>query len=117
MNWFLDVVKNKYASFNGRARRQEYWMFTLFYIIGYVVLAVIDAVVGTMVLALIYSLALLLPSLGVAIRRLHDTNRSGWWLLISFLPLIGAIVLLVFLVTEGDKSDNQYGPDPKAEAA
>ena len=113
MNWFLDVVKNKYASFSGRARRQEYWMFTLFYIIGYVVLAVIDAVVGTMVLALIYSLALLLPSLGVAIRRLHDTNRSGWWFLINLVPLVGMLVYLYFMVSEGERGANRFGEDPK----
>ncbi len=116
MNWFLDVVKNKYASFSGRARRQEYWMFILVYIIAYVLLAVIDAVVGTMVLALIFSLALLVPSLAVAVRRLHDTNRSGWWLLLGLIPLVG-LVLIVFLALEGTKGDNQYGPDPKAEAA
>lgn len=117
MNWYLDVLKTKYALFTGRARRQEYWMFTLFNIIAYVVLAVIDAVVGTMVLALIYSLAVLLPSIGVAIRRLQDTNRSDWWLLIGLIPLVGAIVLLVFTVIEGDKGDNQYGADPKAGVA
>jgi uncharacterized membrane protein YhaH (DUF805 family) len=114
MNWYLDVLK-KYAVFNGRARRTEYWMFFLFNIIIAIVLAVIEGIIGSPgVLGLIYGLAVLLPGIGVSIRRLHDTNRSGWWLLIGLVPVIGAIVLLVFFVQDSQPGENQYGPNPKA---
>lgn len=120
MNWYIDVLK-KYAVFNGRARRKEYWMFALFNIVISIVLGLIDVTLGLMVadgsvglLGLIYGLAVLLPGIGVAIRRLHDTNRSGWWLLIAFIPLIGVIVLLVFMVLPGTAGSNDHGPDPKA---
>ncbi|MET7654504.1 MULTISPECIES: DUF805 domain-containing protein [unclassified Streptomyces] len=112
MHWYLDVLK-KYAVFGGRARRQEYWMFTLFSVIISIVLAIIDAVIGSSILGIVYSLAVLLPSLGVAVRRLHDTSRSGWWIFIALIPLVGAIVLLVFLASEGKQEPNQYGPNPK----
>lgn len=114
MNWYLDVLK-KYAVFNGRARRKEYWMFFLFNIIIAVVLGIIEGIVGGPgVLGALYGLAVLLPSIGVSIRRLHDTDRSGWWLLIGLVPLIGAIVLLVFFVQDSQAAENQYGPNPKA---
>jgi len=114
MNWYLDVLK-KYAVFSGRARRQEYWMYTLFNIIISVVLVIIDGIVGAQgIIVVLYCLAVLVPGLAVSIRRLHDTNHSGWWLLISFVPLIGAIILLVFLVTDSQQGDNQYGANPKA---
>jgi uncharacterized membrane protein YhaH (DUF805 family) len=115
MEWYLKVLKN-YAVFNGRARRKEYWMFTLFYIISYLILMLIEFLIGIpQVLTGIYSLALLLPSLGVTIRRLHDTGRSGWWILISLIPLVGAIILLVFLCQDS-QGTNQYGASPKADA-
>lgn len=114
MNWYLDVLK-KYAVFNGRARRKEYWMFFLFNIIIMVVLGIVEGIVGGPgVLAGIYGLAVLLPGIAVSIRRLHDTDRSGWWLLIGLVPLIGAIVLLVFFVQDSQAAENQYGPNPKA---
>ncbi|MBN2584135.1 MAG: DUF805 domain-containing protein [Planctomycetes bacterium] len=113
MNWYIGVLK-KYAVFDGRARRKEYWMFVLFNIIISFVLGIIDGLIGYPVLGLIYSLAVLLPGLGVSIRRLHDTGRSGWWILIGFVPIVGFIILLVFMVTEGTKGENAYGPDPKA---
>ncbi|MEG8279900.1 DUF805 domain-containing protein [Streptomyces sp. AHA2] len=113
MNWFIEVVK-KYAVFSGRARRKEYWMFALFYALFAIVAAVIDGVVfGTQILSLVLALGLLLPSLGVTVRRLHDTNRSGWWILIGFIPLVGAIVMLVFLCLEGEAGSNKYGHNPK----
>ncbi|GGR68743.1 hypothetical protein GCM10010269_04350 [Streptomyces humidus] len=112
MHWYVDVLK-KYAVFSGRARRQEYWMFTLFNVIVAVVLAIVGAVIGSNVLNIIYTLAVLLPGLGVAVRRLHDTGKSGWWLLIGLIPLVGAIILIVFLASEGKREPNQYGPDPK----
>ncbi|GGQ64934.1 MULTISPECIES: DUF805 domain-containing protein [Streptomyces] len=112
MHWYVDVLK-KYAVFGGRARRQEYWMFTLFSVIISIVIAIIDAAIGSSILGIVYTLAVLLPSLGVAVRRLHDTDRSGWWILIGLIPLVGAIILIVFLATEGKQEPNQYGPNPK----
>ncbi|MFI5963813.1 DUF805 domain-containing protein [Streptomyces asoensis] len=112
MHWYVDVLK-KYAVFGGRARRQEYWMFTLFSVIISIVIAIIDSVIGSSILGILYTLAVLLPSLGVAVRRLHDTDRSGWWILIGLIPLVGAIILIVFLATEGKQEPNQYGPNPK----
>lgn len=113
MNWYLAVLKN-YAGFSGRARRMEYWMFTLF---NAVIIAVLDligmAVRAGTYLGGLYSLAVLIPSLAVAVRRLHDTGKSGWWVLIAIVPLIGWIVLLVFMVLPGDRGDNAHGPDPK----
>jgi len=115
MNYFIDVVK-KYAVFDGRARRKEYWMFLLFYIIIAVVLAIVEGLVGSPgFLGMILALALLLPSIGVTIRRLHDTSRSGWWILIGFVPLVGGIVLLVFMCLDSTPGANAYGPNPKGE--
>jgi uncharacterized membrane protein YhaH (DUF805 family) len=116
MYWYLEVLK-KYAVFSGRARRREYWMFFLVNFIVGLVLAVIGRVLDLEILQYLYSLAVLLPGLGVSVRRLHDTGRSGWWLLISLVPLIGAIVLLVFLVSDSQPDTNQYGPNPKTAVA
>jgi len=116
MEHFLSVVK-QYVNFQGRAARQEYWMFILFYVIFYIAALVIDAVIGFGVVALIYSLALMLPSLSVGARRLHDIGRTGWWQLIALIPLVGAIVLLVFYVQDSTPGDNQYGPNPKGVSA
>jgi uncharacterized membrane protein YhaH (DUF805 family) len=116
MNWYVEVLK-KYAVFNGRARRKEYWMFTLFSVIISIVLAILDAVIGTKALELIYLILTVLPTLGVTVRRLHDTDRTGWWVLIGLIPLIGYIVLLVFLVTDGTPGQNKHGAPPKGLAA
>ena len=123
MNWYLEVLK-KYAVFGGRSRRKEYWMFVLFNIIVSVVLAVLDSMSGTMSATLgmgllggLYSLAVLVPGLAVSVRRLHDTNRSGWWLLIVLIPLVGAIVLIVFMAQDGTPGENGYGSNPKEAAA
>ncbi|MFI8434256.1 DUF805 domain-containing protein [Streptomyces sp. NPDC079020] len=112
MNWYLDVLKN-YAGFSGRARRKEYWMFVLFNIIAAVILMAIGAAIGTQVPYYIYIVAVIVPSLAVIVRRLHDTGRSGWWILISLVPLVGGIILLVFLATEGKYEANEYGANPK----
>lgn len=113
LEWYLKVLTN-YVGFQGRARRKEYWMFVLFNIIISIALGIIEGIIGTGgFLAGIYSLAILLPSLAVAFRRLHDTGKSAWWLLISLIPLIGSIILLVFFCQEGDSNDNQYGANPK----
>lgn len=117
MNWYIDVLK-KYAVFNGRARRKEYWMFVLFNLIIAFVLGFIEGLAGGPgVVGLIYSLAVLIPGIAVSVRRLHDTDRSGWWLLIALVPLIGAIVLLVFMVQDSNPGENQYGSNPKEDAA
>lgn len=119
MNYYLEALK-KYAVIDGRARRKEYWFFVLFNIIIVIVLAIIDGMTGTLdeesgwgVLSGIYSLAVLIPSITVAIRRLHDTDRSGWWILISIIPLIGTIWFLALMVLDGTAGQNQYGPDSK----
>jgi len=113
MSWYLEALRN-YAKFSGRARRSEYWFFVLFYLIFGLVAGVVDGLVGSDgFVSVIYLLAMFIPSLSVTVRRLHDTDRSGWWLLISFIPLIGAIVLLVFTVLDSTPGQNQYGPNPK----
>ena len=125
MNWFFVVVR-KYAVFSGRARRKEFWYFTLFYIIFSLVLGIIDQLFGLIsmigqtpvgTLGLVYGLVLFLPSLAVWVRRLHDTGKRGWWLLIGLIPVIGLIVLLIFAVQDSDHGDNRFGPNPKEAAA
>ena len=118
MSWYIMVLK-KYAVFTGRSRRKEYWMFVLFNIIISIILNIIDRVLGldfanTGLLLLIYDLAILIPSIAVGVRRLHDTNRTGWWLLIALVPLVGAIILIVFFAQDSQPGENQYGPNPKA---
>jgi uncharacterized membrane protein YhaH (DUF805 family) len=123
MNCYLEVLK-KYAVFSGRARRKEYWMFFLFNLIITLVLALIDSLTGTFssqaglgLLSGLYSLAVLIPSIAVTVRRLHDTGRSGWWILLGLIPVIGGIILLIFMVLDSQPGENQYGPDPKAALA
>ena len=120
MSWYLAVLK-KYAVFSGRARRKEYWMFALFYTIFYVVLDLIYsyflqdtdfAIIGS-VLILLYSLAMIIPILAVAVRRLHDVGKSGWWIFILAVPLIGSIWFFVLTVTDSQPGENQYGLNPK----
>ncbi|MCI4670559.1 MAG: DUF805 domain-containing protein [Bacteroidia bacterium] len=118
MNYFLDVLRNKYADFSGRARRSEYWYFQLFSFLISLALTLMDTFLGFNesgfgILSGIFSLALLIPSLAVGVRRLHDTGRSGWFLLIGLIPLIGAIILLVFFFQDSDPGENAYGPNPK----
>ncbi|WP_444996664.1 DUF805 domain-containing protein [Aliikangiella sp. IMCC44359] len=112
MEYFIAALK-KYADFTGRARRKEYWMFILFYIIFYFVAAIIDTVIGTFIITSVFALGMLIPSISAAARRLHDTSRSGWWQLIVLIPIIGSIVLIVFLAQDSH-AENQYGPSPKA---
>jgi len=121
MNWYTKVLRN-YAVFTGRARRKEYWMFLLFNIIFAIAAMILDNALGLVIapmpygpLYMLYMLAVLIPGLAVGVRRLHDLGKSGWWLLIILIPLIGAIWLLVLFVTEGTRGPNQYGPDPKEE--
>ena len=119
MNWYMDVLK-KYAQFSGRSRRKEYWFFVLFNIIISVLLTIVDGFIGTFdvdsgwgMLSGIYSLAVFIPSLAVGFRRLHDTGRSAWWLLLFLIPIIGTIVIIVFLALDSEEGENQYGASPK----
>ena len=118
MSWYISVLQ-KYFVFSGRARRKEYWMFALFSILISIGLGIVDAVAGLTtaqgigILGGIYGLAIIIPSLAVSFRRLHDTDRSAWWLLIALIPIIGSIVLLIFFVMDGTPGDNRFGPSPK----
>ncbi|MBX9427187.1 MULTISPECIES: DUF805 domain-containing protein [Streptomyces] len=112
MNWYLEAFK-KYAVFSGRARRKEFWMFQLISLIVSIILYGIDLAIGMPLLGSLYALAILLPALGLFVRRLHDTDRSGWWILIGLVPLVGSIVLIVFACLEGDQRENGHGPNPK----
>lgn len=109
----------KYAVFEGRARRSEYWWFFLFNIIMQLVTGMIDALLfgedGFGLVNGLYTLAVLLPGIAVGVRRLHDTDRSGWWLLISFIPVVGFIVLIIWFTRPGTRGANRFGPDPTRE--
>ena len=120
MNWFLDALKNKYATFEGRARRKEYWFYVLFYVLSIIVLAIVDNATGTLneevglgLLSGLFVVATFVPTLAVTVRRLHDTDRSGWWVLLEFLPIIGGLVLLVFTLLDSQPGANRFGPNPK----
>lgn len=121
MDWMILPFK-RYADFQGRSRRKEYWMFQLGIILMYIAAAVLIGITGavlgdtassivTLPLFLVV-LAIFVPALAVTVRRLHDQDKSGWWILINFIPF-GGIVLLVFMCLEGTNGPNQYGPDPK----
>lgn len=125
MDWYV-MVWRRYAEFTGRSRRKEYWMFALINMIAFAVLygaATVVLLNGSTGLAFmvyllcgVYGLAALVPGLAVSVRRLHDTNKSGWWLLLCLIPL-GGLVILIFECLDSDPSDNQYGPNPKISAA
>lgn len=113
MNWYIDVLK-KYAVFSGRAHRKEFWMFTLFNFLISFGIAFAEGLAGSPgLLSMIYCLAVFLPALGVSIRRLHDIGKSGWWMLIVLVPLIGVIVYIVFMALDSKGEENAYGPNPK----
>lgn len=124
MEWYIKVLK-QYTDFKGRARRKEYWMFTLVNAIIVLLISLTEVVVRgksifaegasivTLFLLLSYGLFVLIPSIAVAVRRLHDTGRSGWWYLISIIPYIGAFVLLFFMVLNSEPGENKYGSNPK----
>jgi len=105
---------SKYVDFNGRAARAEYWWFVLFQALAVVAAGILDIFVGFLQPLVI--LGLLVPGIAVTVRRLHDTDRSGWWFLISFVPLVGIVVLLVFLVARGTDGENRFGAPAVAEA-
>lgn len=120
MQWYIKVWKDA-LNFSGRARRKEYWMFYLINMLVTMALAMVDMAIlgaspegGVGILSIIYSLALVIPGLALTFRRLHDTSRSAWWLFICLIPLIGAIVLLIFLVLDSTEEENKWGENPKA---
>ena len=113
MKWYLKVL-SQYADFNGRARRTEYWMFSLFNMIFAFIAIFIDATLGsTPILYSLFAIAMFIPGLAVLVRRLHDVGKSGWMCLIALIPLIGSIWLLVLMVTDGVNGSNNYGANPK----
>lgn len=119
MDYFISALKN-YATFTGRARRSEYWFFTLFYFIFLVVAVILDNLLGITIedtgigpLYFISILAMIIPGLAVTVRRLHDVGKSGWFYFIVLIPIIGSIWLLVLMVSDGMLGRNQYGPNPK----
>jgi uncharacterized membrane protein YhaH (DUF805 family) len=119
MDYALQALR-KYAVFSGRSRRKEYWYFVLFIFLGSIVCGIVDGVLGTLdettgvgIVGGLFMLALFVPSISVGVRRLHDIGKSGWWLLIGLIPLVGAIVLIVFAAQDGQPGTNSYGPNPK----
>jgi uncharacterized membrane protein YhaH (DUF805 family) len=110
----IKTCLNKYATFSGRAQRSEYWYFLLFMMIVNIVTSILDAAIleDLPIFSLFATLALLVPSISVSVRRLHDTDRSGWWLLLGFIPVVGVIVLVVFFCQRGTVGSNQFGSDP-----
>ena len=120
MNWYLKVLKEHYADFNGRARREEYWMFALFNAIAMIVLMIVFGGIaallespGILFISYIYLLAIIVPSLALIVRRLHDVGKSGWFYLINFIPLVGPIWLLVLFCTDSENGANKWGENPK----
>ncbi len=112
---FTEAVQDgfdHYTKFDGRASRPAFWWWFLFSILVSIAGSLIDAILGTSFVYILAALALFLPGLSVAIRRLHDTGRSGWWILIGIIPIIGAIVLIIFYIEKGDEGANEYGPPP-----
>jgi uncharacterized membrane protein YhaH (DUF805 family) len=117
MKWYLQALR-KYAVFAGRARRKEYWVFELAHFPIILALVFVGKIVRSTNLGLLptlYILAMIVPSLAGVVRRLHDTNRSGWWLFINFVPVVGPLILLSFTLTKGNAGENRFGSDPKAE--
>lgn len=126
MQWFTDVITKRYAQFTGRARRKEFWMFMLFWVIVLVVAGILDGLLGLDFadkdakfgrggwISSILFFAMLIPLIAVSVRRMHDKDRSGWWVLIYLIPCIGGIWFLIWQAYDGTPGDNQYGPDPKA---
>lgn len=121
--YYKSCIKDNYANFEGRARRAEYWNFVLFNMIFLMLLSIIFVMgliselpilmgIGGLIYV-VYFFGIIIPGLAVVVRRLHDTDKSGWTYLLAFIPLVGSIILLVFLVTEGTLGENNYGPDPK----
>jgi uncharacterized membrane protein YhaH (DUF805 family) len=109
---FLHEVKDNYFNFEGRASRYEYWWYVVCLIAINIVCSIIDSIIGMAIISGLVSLALLLPNLGLSVRRLHDINRSGWWILISLIPVVGWIIILIWAIQKGDESANDFGEVP-----
>lgn len=116
MQWFMFVVTKNYANFSGRAGRSEFWFFMLVAFVANIVLGILDSVVGLFgILGLVFSLGIMLPSLAVGARRLHDIGRSGWWQLLLLVPVVGIIGLIVLWAMQGEDGANAFGPPPPAD--
>ena len=129
MEWYLKVMRDNYANFNGRARRKEYWMYTLIFTVLLIALMTImfsvlsfsdetgietgPSVYLTVILVIVFLFAHLIPSIALTVRRLHDTGKSGWWYLIVLVPYLGNFVIFIFTLIDGDRGDNKYGSNPK----
>jgi uncharacterized membrane protein YhaH (DUF805 family) len=114
---FMTAVKhcfNNYFVIDGRAQRSQYWWYALFTAIVAIIASLLDALIGFPILYMIFALGTLAPSICVGIRRMHDHDKSGWWLLIALVPVIGFLYLLYLLVTRGTVGENRFGPDPLA---
>lgn len=117
---YVNVLK-RYVDFNGRASRSEFWMFALVNLLVSIVITIVDKFVGLKIgifsaLNLLYTIGVLLPSIAVAVRRLHDTSKSGWWYFIALIPIIGTIALIIFWATDSTPGENQYGANPNSPA-
>ena len=129
MEWYLKVMRDNYANFNGRARRKEYWMYTLVFTVLLIALMTImfsvlsfsdetgietgPSVYLTVILVIVFLFAHFIPTIALTVRRLHDTGKSGWWYLIVFVPYLGNFVIFIFTLIDGDRGDNKYGSNPK----
>ena len=129
MEWMLMPLR-RYADFQGRSRRKEYWMFVLFLLLCEIPLFILGGILGGFsghgssagmglfgLILLIFGLAVFVPALAVQIRRFHDQDKSGWFVLLGLIPFIGGLVVLVFMCLEGTSGANKFGPDPKSDAA
>jgi uncharacterized membrane protein YhaH (DUF805 family) len=122
MSWFL-MAMQKYATFSGRSQRSEYWYYFLFYMIIVIVCAIVDGMLGAGKnnnvgwISTLAVFGMLVPSIAVTVRRLHDIGKSGWWFLVAFVPLVGGIILLLFAVQDSQPDTNEYGPNPKGSKA
>jgi|AntRauTorcE11897_2_1112592.scaffolds.fasta_scaffold37144_2 uncharacterized membrane protein YhaH (DUF805 family) len=112
MNWFLHPIQHQYAVFTGRMTRKAFWMYVLVYLAIFIPLTIAAEAVLLDGLVRLLSLVVLVPSIAITTRRLHDVGKSGWWQLLFLIPVVGLIVMIVFLVKEGDKQENVYGPIP-----
>ena len=129
MEWYLKVMRDNYANFKGRARRKEYWMYTLIFTVLLIALMTImfsvlsfsdetgietgPSVYLTVILVIVFLFAHFIPSIALTVRRLHDTGKSGWWYLIVLVPYLGNFVIFIFTLIDGDRGDNKYGSNPK----
>ncbi|MDC3348538.1 DUF805 domain-containing protein [Flavobacteriaceae bacterium] len=129
MEWYLKVMRDNYANFKGRARRKEYWMYTLIFTVLLIALMTImfsvlsfsdetgietgPGVYLTVILVIVFLFAHFIPTIALTVRRLHDTGKSGWWYLIVLVPYLGNFVIFIFTLIDGDREDNKYGSNPK----